>query len=80
MLKNERLGCDGMWKTEMVLIAPEFGNDEGINVTAYHFNFFGLSICIQHKDCPLWRECDDERSARHREWKKKYDETHKMRV
>jgi len=62
-----------MWKTEMVLVAPELGNDVGINVTVYHLGLLGLSITIQHKEDPLWREKDDPRSTKYREWKQKQE-------
>jgi hypothetical protein len=62
-----------MWSTKMVLIAPELGNDEGINVKVYHFHLFGLKICIEDKSNPLWMERTDDRSARHRKWEKEHN-------
>jgi len=55
----------------MVLIAPELGNYDGINVTVYHLGFLGLAITVQHKENPLWREENDPRSVKYREWEKR---------
>ncbi len=62
-----------MWKTKMVLIAPELGNDTGINVTVYHLGIFGLTITVQDKSSPLWSEATDSRSERHRKWEKEHN-------
>jgi len=50
-----------VWKTKMVLIAPELGNDTGINVTVYHLGFLGLTVTVQDKNNPYWMEVGDLR-------------------